>query len=281
MKKINFIIFFMVIGVFLSCKETINQPDAPATETVTLKFELANNQTVYDLDAGEARIEYYLTNLSDKEIFIPAKLYGRGILSVTGKVQHFRNNNWITDYEFLSDSLISIEPQSSIKDLFYVDQKGEWRVIIPVIDQDSIYSKEIFIINNIEENVTFNINQIPGANSVAVYIKNETDESFELWLSHYGYCHFDYLHYELFENNIYKPLYWDDYLFEWNLVGTPLYVRCMQDMPPITIESGEVYLDTVYVDLPSGNIEGKVWLHFGEDWFDSEAISKIFEYQKY
>ncbi len=154
MKKISLFLFSMAIILFFSCEETIIQSDA--LETNALNLELANNQTVYYLENGEAVIDFYLTNVSDKEIFIPAKFLQNDKYYISQKVQHYCDNSWITDHEILADSLtsISLKPQAFIRGMFEVHEEGIWRTIIPMINNDSIYSKEI-IVQEIEYDTLF------------------------------------------------------------------------------------------------------------------------------
>jgi len=279
MNKIKLIIFLVLIVLFFSCKETIIQSDAP--EAAPLKFELVNNNNnIYDLKDGKANIEFYLTNISDREIFIPATVLKNGDIHLAQKTQHYRNNKWITKYNISSDSTISIKPQSSIKHWFYTNKKGKWRTIIPVISQDSIYSEEVFLINEIEDHVTFNINQISDSNAIIVNIKNDTKGSLDLLFGTYGYCHFSYLNYSIIENDIYKKLDWDDDLNEWNLDDSSGIIICLDENPHIIIESGSEFKDTIYVKFPNGNIAAKIQFYLGGDIYNSDSINKIFEYRE-
>ena len=208
MKKTFFISFLIAIALFFSCKESINQSEPTLNQTPLIKLEFVNNNTIYDLDDGEATIQFKLTNISDNEIFVPAWFLQDGGYYISHKAQYYHNNNWITDYELTSDSAISIEPQSSIKGEFYVFEiKGRWRVIVPVIDHDSIISEEVFVINEIEDHITFNVQQIIGSNSLVVYIKNDLSEPIDVLSFTYPYCHHSHLSYRFREDDDYKDLF--------------------------------------------------------------------------
>lgn len=144
MKKISFKILLISFIICSSCKENIIE-SVPSRET-TLKFEFSNNQTVFELEDGKSTVQYYLTNISENDIFIPVKVLENGNYFISKTLQHFHNNMWISNHKHQADSFISIKPKATLIDTFNVDEIGVWRTIIPLIDQDSVYSKEIFVI---------------------------------------------------------------------------------------------------------------------------------------
>jgi hypothetical protein len=145
MKKTTFFLFSIATVIFLSCEEIIIESDPP--EEITLKLEFANNQSVFELKNGESIVEYYLTNISEKQVLIPIIISENGEHHILKKNQHFHNSNWVTDLDLFADSIISIEPHESMRDWFLVDKIGKWRTIIPIVNQDSIISSEIFVLD--------------------------------------------------------------------------------------------------------------------------------------
>jgi len=136
-------------------------------------------------------------------------------------------------------------------------------------------------VNEIEEKIDFEIQQIAGSNQLGVKLKNNSEETIELQYHHYSYCSFTYLKYQFVEDDIYRRLYWDDNLEEWNLEGTGIFAMCEADMPPIIIQSNESLIDTVNVKLVTGNIHIKIVFNFASDKKNIETLFKIIEYEKY
>ncbi len=272
MKALNLI---LIISLIYSCTED-NIIEVIESENDKLEIEFYNNSLVYDLENFYTPIGFQLKNISNEDIQIGAILHNNRLF-LPQIVQHKRNGIWITDYELISDTFIVLKAQEYLPSEFFVFLKGEWRTLINLGNGDTLCSKSVIVINEVEKLIDFNI-QCLESNLIEVNIKNNSETGISLLNQKFGYCHFSFMLYDFVESSIYNRLYWNDYEYRWDLVYTPWYDVCAADPPEIIVWAGEEYTTLIDDVMPRGKINARLRFYFTNNNNNYETICKAFEY---
>ncbi len=141
------IFFFIISTIFalLSCSDDITTSSDPESSVLLIEFE--NDSLTYDLCNYWIPIEYSLTNISEEDVSVRGFIDSWGSYRISQKIQNLRNNQWVTDYELTYDSTLIIPSGSSIVSKFYTRLKGDWRILIPISDHDTLFSPIVKVVN--------------------------------------------------------------------------------------------------------------------------------------